>query len=304
MIEINLKNETAPLQSVILGVAQNNGGTPLVSEVYDPKSLEHVKAGTYPVEEDMCSELEGFLKILQKYSVKVYRPRVVPFCNQIFTRDIGFVVENMFIKSNILPNRGEEIQAIDFILEQINSDSIINLPEDAHIEGGDVILWGDYIFIGVYSGSDYSDLITARTNLTGAHFIKGLFPNKKVKIVELIKSNSNPRANALHLDCCFQPIGLDKAIIYKEGFIDSQDYDYLVALFGIENLFHISQEEMYLMYSNVFSIGNNIVVSESNFTRLNDWLRKEHFVVEEIPFAEIAKQEGLLRCVTLPLKRM
>ena len=60
---------------------------------------------------------------------------------------------------------------------------------------------------------------------------------------------------------------------------------------------------MYDMNSNVFYIDDNIVVSERNFTRLNNWLRGHGFVVEEIPYAEIAKQEGLLRCSTLPLIR-
>jgi len=60
---------------------------------------------------------------------------------------------------------------------------------------------------------------------------------------------------------------------------------------------------MYNMYSNVFSIDSNVVVSEKKFTRLNKWLRKNGFIVEEIPYAEIAKQEGLLRCSTLPLIR-
>jgi N-dimethylarginine dimethylaminohydrolase len=40
-----------------------------------------------------------------------------------------------------------------------------------------------------------------------------------------------------------------------------------------------------------------------NFTRLNNWLRANGFVVEENPYAEISKQEGLLRCSTLPLIR-
>jgi N-dimethylarginine dimethylaminohydrolase len=45
------------------------------------------------------------------------------------------------------------------------------------------------------------------------------------------------------------------------------------------------------------------VVSEQKFDRLNTWLREKGFTVEEIPYAEIAKQEGLLRCSTLPLVR-
>ena len=60
---------------------------------------------------------------------------------------------------------------------------------------------------------------------------------------------------------------------------------------------------MYNMNSNVFSIAPDVVVSEKNFTKLNNWFREQGFTVEEIPYAEIAKQEGLLRCSTLPLIR-
>jgi len=60
---------------------------------------------------------------------------------------------------------------------------------------------------------------------------------------------------------------------------------------------------MYNMNSNVFSISEEVIISEKNFTRLNNWLRKNGFIVEEVPYAEIAKQEGLLRCSTLPLIR-
>ena len=57
------------------------------------------------------------------------------------------------------------------------------------------------------------------------------------------------------------------------------------------------------MNSNIFSISEKVIISEQNFTRLNAWLRKEGFIVEEVPYAEIAKQEGLLRCSTMPLIR-
>ena len=46
-----------------------------------------------------------------------------------------------------------------------------------------------------------------------------------------------------------------------------------------------------------------VVISEKNFTRLNTWLRSKGITVEEVSYAEIAKQEGLLRCSTLPLIR-
>ena len=303
MLELNVKNETARLRKVILGVANSNGPTPTVDEAYDPKSLEHIVAGTYPLEKDMIVEMDAFNAVFEKYNVTVYRPELIPNYNQIFARDIGFVIDDVFIKSNILPDRERELDAIQYVIDQINPSKVVRPPEEVHIEGGDVMLWNDYIFIGTYKGSDYKDYITARTNWQGVDFIRQLFPNKIVKDFDLVKSKLEARDNALHLDCCFQPVGNDKGIIYKNGFREEADYLFLVNLFGKENLFHITRDEMYDMNSTVFSIAPNVVVSEKNFTRLNNWLREQGFVVEEIPYAEIAKQEGLLRCSTLPLLR-
>ena len=303
MLQLNVQNETSRLRAVVLGSAINNGPTPSIEEAYDPKSLEHIIAGTYPLEADIVNEMEAFNAVFQKYNVTVFRPEMIENYNQIFARDIGFVIDDIFIKANILPDRERELDAIQYIINQINPSKVIRPPEEVHIEGGDVMLWKNYIFIGTYKGSDYKDYITARTNWQGVEFIRNLFPNKIVKEFDLVKSKIEARDNALHLDCCFQPVGDTKGIIYKRGFREEADYLFLVNLFGEENLFHLKREEMYNMNSNVFSIAPDVVVSERKFKRLNKWLRKKGFTVEEIPYAEIAKQEGLLRCSTLPLIR-
>ncbi|WP_454966732.1 dimethylarginine dimethylaminohydrolase family protein [Capnocytophaga leadbetteri] len=303
MLKLRVTNETDRLKAVILGTAVSNGATPTLEEAYDPKSAEHIKAGTYPIEKDMVAEMDAFAAVLQKYGVQVYRPEIIRDCNQIFTRDIGFVIDDVFIKANILPDRQAEFQAIEYIVKQMNPDKVITPPEEVHIEGGDVMPWNEHIFIGTYKGDDYKEQVTARTNMAGVAFIQKLFPHKKVKEFDLVKSKTEARDNALHLDCCFQPVGKNKAIIYKGGFRSEADYQYLVDIFGVENLFHIEREEMYEMNSNVFSISPEVVVSEKHFTRLNAWLRAQGFTVEEIPYSEISKQEGLLRCSTLPLLR-
>ncbi|WP_340063580.1 dimethylarginine dimethylaminohydrolase family protein [Ascidiimonas aurantiaca] len=303
MLKLNIKDETSRLRAVVLGTAMQNGPTPKAEEAYDPKSLEHILAGTYPVEADMVAEMEALNAVFQKYSIEVYRPKIIADCNQIFTRDIAFVIDDFFFKSNILPDREQELEAIQYIVDMVESSKVIKPPEEAHVEGGDVMLWNDHIFVGTYKGKDYPDQITARTNMEGVHFLREFFPDKTVKEFDLIKSNTEARDNALHLDCCFQPVGKNKAIIYREGFRDPADYDYLQSLFGKENLFHITRDEMYTMFSNVFSVAPDVVVSEKHFTRLNTWLRENDFTVEEVPYSEIAKQEGLLRCSTLPLIR-
>jgi N-dimethylarginine dimethylaminohydrolase len=303
MMLLHVQDETSRLRAVVLGTAVSNGPTPQPEEAYDPKSLEHIKAGTYPLEQDMVPEMDAFESVLKKYEVTVFRPQLIPNYNQIFTRDIGFVIDDVFVKSNILPDRERELDAIQYVIDQINPIKVVRPPVEVHIEGGDVMLWKNYIFVGTYKGSDYKDYITARTNMQGVEYLRKLFPNKIVKEFDLVKSKIEARDNALHLDCCFQPVGIDKAIIYKRGFREEADYLFLLDLFGKDNLFHIKRKEMYHMNSNVFSIAPDVVVSERKFHRLNNWLRNNGFTVEEIPYAEIAKQEGLLRCSTLPLIR-
>ncbi len=302
-MNLHITNETSRLKAVVLGTAESNGPIPTLEEAYDPKSKEHIKAGTYPKEEDMIKEMEAVASVLKKYDVEVFRPKIIQDYNQIFTRDIAFVIDDKFIKSNILPDRGMEIEAIEHVLNQIDPSKIITLPEDAHIEGGDVMPMGDHIFVGTYKGKDYKDYITARTNLKAVEALQQVFPEKKIVSFSLKKSNTIAKDNALHLDCCFQPVGKDKAIIYKGGFLIEEEYHWLVNYFGKDNIYEITRDEMYNMNSNIFSISEDVVISEKGFTRLNSWLRSQGITVEEVPYAEISKQEGLLRCSTLPLIR-
>lgn len=303
MLKLNVQNETSRLRAVVLGTAKSNGPTPTPEEAYDPKSLEHINAGTYPIEEDMIKEMDAVCKVFQKYGVKVFRPEVIKECNQIFARDIALVIEDKIIDCNILPDRDKEIEAIRYVIDQINRKDIISLPKEAHIEGGDVIPHNEYIFVGTYTGHDYADFVTARTNSLAVKALKEHFPHKKVKSFELRKSNTDPRNNALHLDCCFQPVGNGNAILHKNGFLIEEEYEWLLNYFGKENVFEITKDQMYNMKSNIFSIAPDVVISEINFTRLNEWFEKQGITVEKVPYAEIGKQGGLLRCSTMPLIR-
>ena len=84
----------------------------------------------------------------------------------------------------LLPNRIEELDAIHEVYEQVNPLHRIIPPDEVHVEGGDVMPWNDYIFVGTYSGDDYSDYITARTNMDAVIALQELFPDKIVKSFE------------------------------------------------------------------------------------------------------------------------
>lgn len=131
----------------------------------------------------MIAELDAAAKVFENYDVKVYRPKVIENYNQIFTRDISFVIEDKMFVANILPDREREIYAIEHVWSQVDKSNRIRLPDHCHIEGGDVMLWNEYLFIGTYLGKDYSNFITARTNIDAVNAIKDLFPNKKLKLL-------------------------------------------------------------------------------------------------------------------------
>lgn len=303
MLIPNIKGETSQLKTVVIGTAKSLGGVPKIEEAYDPKSKKNIRNGTYPTESDLIKELDEFTSVLGKYKVNILRPELLDGLNQIYVRDVGFVIEDKFIQSHMVPNRAKEVNGITFLKEQINPDHLIEPPVDVKIEGGDVMPCNDHIFIGYSKSKDFNKYIVSRTNEAGVEFISEQFPGKIVKAFELNKSDDNPMENTLHLDCCFQPIGLDQAIIYKGGFKHLGDYHWLIDFFGPDKIIEITQQEMYQLFSNVFSISSEVIVSEKGFTRLNNKLRDKGFIVEEVGFSEIAKMSGLFRCATLPLIR-
>jgi len=303
MIKINIENESGKLKSVVLGIAIDFGGTPNVEDCYDPKSRLHVRAGTFPTNKSCIKEIDTLVSVFEKYAVEVFRPQNIKGLNQIFSRDIAFVISDKLIIPNIIDDRISEIDAIADVISKISSDDVIRMPLSTRAEGGDVMPCNEYLFVGYSENEDFEKYTVARTNKLALDFLTLTFQNKIVKGFELNKSDSDPRENALHLDCCFQPIGKNMAILYKGGFKHSTDVDFLVNYFGDNNIIELSKEEMYNMNSNIFSVSEDIIISEKGFLRLNTELRKRGFIVEEVCYAEIAKMEGLLRCSTMPLIR-
>ena len=303
-MKLFVKNETSRLKSVLLGNANNIEKKPNIYQTYDPLSIINLKRGTYPKKCDLIKELNSYKKALEINGVDVYELDSIPNCNQIFARDIGFVIGDYFFVSNILPLRHKEINGLNSMIKKIDNSKIVKLNTNIHIEGGDIILDNDYIFVGYYNKDDYEKQITARTNLNAVKFLQKKFTNKKVKAFELKKSIADPSKNALHLDCCFQPLGDSLAVISRDGFSNLKDYEWLIKYYGKENVLDLNKKEMSLMMCNFLSISKNKVISDIRFTKLNSWLKSKKIKTIEINFKEVSKQGGLFRCATLPLERL
>ncbi|RKQ43063.1 N-dimethylarginine dimethylaminohydrolase [Roseivirga pacifica] len=286
-IYLHIANETNELKAVVLGIGTDQG------KPYDinPVAKMHKEEGTYPTEDDVIAEIATVEAALKAEGVTVFRPKNMPNQKQIFTRDIGFVIDDKFVVANMKePVRKAEIEGIQHVLDQLDPDSIIEVPEGATIEGGDVLVHQDHVFVG----------ISKRTNQAGFEFLKATFLDKQVIGLNVVVSD-DPKKNILHLDCAFQPVGDKYAIIYEDGFQDKPQSIY--DLFGEENLIKVNQQQMNRMFPNVFSVSPKKVLVEEGFTTLIDALESRNIQCIKVKYAETSKLSGLLRCSTLPLIR-
>jgi len=299
-MNIQINSETSSLNEVLIGNSYNFKSPLNFRDLYDPTSLINYLKGRYPIKFRLQNQLSKLKKTLIKNGVIVHELDIVN-TNQIFCRDLGFVIDDKFFLSSIIPDRELELKGLKPILKNINN--IVRLPKSAHIEGGDVVVDRDHVFIGYYGQNDYKNQITARTNKKAIRIIRDKLTNKEIFPVELIKSSTKPSINALHLDCCFQPVSKNKAVICKEAFANKIELNFLISYFGEKNIFEVTLKEMSRLYCNFFSINENTVITDIRFTRLINWFNKIGMKVEKIDFSEISKLGGLFRCCTLPLRR-
>lgn len=223
-----------------------------------------------------------FVDTMRANGVDVYKlPAMEKFPEQVFTRDIGFTIgETVFVSrmgSNI--RDGEEKVLRNWLLEhQIN----LSLIEGDRIEGGDVIVHGDTVYIGV----------SGRTSEETIQELQSQLPHMNVVPVPF-----DPIY--LHLDCVFNILSEKDALIYKHAF-EEKDYQMLASTF---NVIEVEKEEQFTMGTNVLSIGNNKVLSLPVNKNVNAALRESGYDVLEVDISEIIKSGGSFRCCSMPLYR-
>ncbi len=288
MYNLRINSETGSLKSVVVGIANDRG---ILVHENNPKISKYLKSGTFPTEKALINQVNSLANLIKSQGIEVIRPENVPSQDQIFTRDIGFVIGDTFVVSNMKKsNRKPEQDGIQTILQQMPAEKIVSVPEDANIEGGDVIVHGKHILVG----------LTGRTNFKGFEFLQKSFSDYEVIPFHMFVTD-NPATNILHLDCAFQPVGENSAIIYEKGFVHGPEAIY--DIFGDINLIKINQFEMYHMYPNIISLAPDLVITDSTFERLNQILNNQGIKTLNVNYLEVSKLGGLFRCSTMPLAR-
>ncbi|WP_186321386.1 dimethylarginine dimethylaminohydrolase family protein [Bacillus sp. FJAT-22090] len=200
---------------------------------------------------------------------------------QVFTRDIGFTIgKHLFISEMANPIRqGEEKVLANWMDEHDLSYKKLTTHS---IEGGDVIVDGNRVFIG----------ISDRTCMNAIQALQSELPDFKILPIPF-----NPKY--LHLDCVFNILSSKDALIFP----DALDPKIVEQLSSMYNLIEVSEREQFSMGTNVLSIGDNRVFSLPVNEKVNHQMRQHGYHVLEVDFSEIIKSGGSFRCCSMPIVR-
>jgi len=276
LFTISCRNEYDPLKQVLLC-------QPAFMEIREiiNETQRHFAGENIDVQKAMRQH-HAFMQTLKNGKIDVFLlPPRHTFPEQVFTRDIGFVIGKTFVVSQLkrAVRKGEESVLIRWLIER-------KIPfmkmEKGSIEGGDVLIDGQTIWFG---DSD-------RTSMMAIQEIRDTLDQYTIHTIPFKKE-------FLHLDCVFNILSPDEALVYPKAF-EKKEMDVLANRY---HLIEVSEEEQFTLGTNVLSIGKKTVISLPLNRRINETLRKKGYTVIEVDISEIIKSGGSFRCITLPLLR-
>ena len=224
---------------------------------------------------------QEFEKLLREHGVEVIiLPSSEQFPEQVFTRDIGFTVgEEVFVSEMASDIRKGEEEALEEFLED---EEIPYQTTTDRVEGGDVIVDRDKVYVGISSRTSDKAVRNLQRDLPKHNIIRVPFNEKY-----------------LHLDCVFNILSPEIGLIFPEAL----SADMVETLSKSYKLIEVSPEEQFTMGTNVLSIGDGKVFSLPQNKQVNAAMRAHGFEVIEIDFSEIIKSGGSFRCCSMPLER-
>ena len=280
-------NETDTLKTVIIGRWEGFHEDETYSNVLEEKRED-------PTSEQLKREFEGFQKALEENGVEVLIPDHVGkfLFDQLTPRDVATVIGNQLVFCNMSKRRRKyEIAGIFPLIKDFKGDEPVVLipPVDCLLEGGDIMVDRGRIIVG----------LSQRTNIKGYEWLLETFTDR-MPVIPVYVTDMKKDESVLHLDCTFNPVGENSALLYEDGMKPIPDF------FEKEyDLIKVNKEEQQALATNVFSISKELVIARDHpqSKRVVGEMRQRGIEVIELPFDGAPATGGSFRCCTLPLVR-
>jgi len=283
-------SETARLHKVIIGRWE---GYRQVEAYVERVNLDQQKK--LPVAAELQPEFEAFQAALEAEGVTVLRPDYVGkfVYDQLTPRDIAVTIGHQVVLCNMIKSsRRYEVAGIFphlLALEGEEPNILIPPRHDMLLEGGDILIDKGYVFVG----------LSQRTNQAGFDYLQDTFVDH-FELVPVHCKSLEEGENVLHLDCTFNPVGEQHALIYPQGLrripeVIRDRYEWI----------EVTAAEQAALATNVLSVDERTVISRAHpaCRRVNSLLRSIGLRVIEVPFDAAPSTGGSFRCCSLPLVR-
>jgi len=225
-----------------------------------------------------------FVKLLREYGVEVeLLPPVSGLPFQHATRDVGTVIGDTIVLANLRPpSRRLEAEITRPILEK--SGLRVLVPDKGYVEGGDLVVDNGKLWVG----------IGGRTNEAGAEWLDKTFGRE----YEVILLHFDPWL--MHLDTVFGALSGGHALVYEDAF-DPASLSRIRAAYP--SIISLTKEEQKTGGANVLPIDPQTIITIQENAAVNEKLRELGFEVVTVPYSEVIKTGGSVRCDTLPVER-
>jgi len=311
-----VESEFAPLRTVVLTQSEMGG----LESVTGRKSTPEQERQDAERQRKWEAERAAFGAVLARHGVEILKPRLFTAAEKeagkhtgytnFFVRDPWFTVGQFVVEGNlryfhrrleVLPCRelfearvypadcvyvAAPAPAITGVVHESGGRLPLRLDQSPgpFIEGGDVLVWGKRVYVGL-SGQASSELgIAWLRKLLAPH-------GYSVETVRL-------KSNTLHLDCALglvrEGLLVASGAVLPDGLPKSlRDWDRIEA----------TEEEALRLGTNGFPISPSVHVTDPEFRRIGEQIAKRGITVEYVDFAISRSFGGAFRCSTQPLWR-
>ncbi|WP_283135972.1 dimethylarginine dimethylaminohydrolase family protein [Rhizohabitans arisaemae] len=291
-VEVSIPSDVDRLREVVVGPVKAFTWESLAAEG-DPSDdreatlalLKHNRV-EIPDAAVATEEHAAFVALLRDHGVIVHTvDPVADVSIQLYPRDLAFAVDHVLVmaRSRTAVRRREQ-RGLDRLLPRISG--VVTLDE-GRIEGGDVIVTGSEVLVGLGEETDLHAVEALRRALDTAGVDRPVVPLEFT------------HRGIVHLDTKFTMVGREIGLIHAESFTASS----LTALQERFELIEVTADEARDLAVNTLALDPTTVVLRETSDRVAAELARRGITPVPVDFSEIARFPGAYRCATLPLRR-
>lgn len=285
-LRVGVDSEFGELRSVVM---RHAGPVTLdLSGPLDPvlaRQHETSRWGSYSPERVRAQQYR-FIELLHARGVEVMLADQAPdsYC-QHYTRDIGFVIDNVFVVSRLHSRRRQgEFAGVRRLVERIERVAYLDAGT---IEGGDVMLHDGMVLVG----------LSEETSPAGVDALR--YQLDRLGIDRTVRPIAFACGGIVHLDDHFNIVAPGVALVNPHVFDDSQ-----MRWFAEQfDLIPVTGTEAAAVEVNTLALAPGVVVVAERSERIAAELDSRDIEVIPVDYSEVTRIPGAFRCSTLPLVR-